>query len=111
MKIKIGGLLYDVIAVTDLHTTDGEGRKVDLNGRITYGTQQIEVARQITYERQLVTLLHECAHGILEHAGQDAPENSLVAMGYGLFALIRENPELIEAVKRGRIEAASDEHD
>lgn len=103
-QIQIGALTYSVSERVDLHTTSQDGHKVVLNGHITYSDQQIRLASELGAEMKLCVLLHECAHGILDQSGQDMPESALVALGYGLYGLIRNNPLLVAAVQRGRLQ-------
>jgi len=102
-KLKVGAVTYSVSEITDLHYVDGEGRKRGLNGHIQHDLGTIKIDNALSEDVKLVTLLHEALHGILTVAGQDEqPENMIVPLGYGLAALLRDNPELVALITKGQ---------
>lgn len=94
-SIKIGPITYQVQEVKDLHTHEGDTRKY-LHGEIKWADATIRVEIDQADDRKVVTLWHEAIHGILENAGQDDhPENLVIALGFGVVQLMRDNPELV----------------
>ena len=59
---------------------------------------------------QLITLLHEIIHAILYSAGysnlddEEHDEKFVDAIANGLYTVIKDNPELIELIRREEIE-------
>jgi hypothetical protein len=96
-NLKIGAINYAVTTVGDLHTTDVDGRKCLLNGHILHSEAQIKVDAVLSEDMKIATLWHEALHGILAVAGHDnEPESLIIPLGYGLVALLRDNPELVK---------------
>jgi hypothetical protein len=96
MKLKIGAIEYDVREVEDLHTTDEQGHKVAMHGAIYYDDTQISIERHQNAQQKIATLWHEAVHGILNQAGHTEHEEAhVIALGYGLAALVRDNPDLV----------------
>ena len=103
-RLKIGPVTYRVVEMADTHmigtSSDGSGRAVALSGAIAYHDLTISVAQSNAPEMKLVTLWHEAIHGILKAAGQDHSENVVEALSFGLVALIRDNPELVDLTRK-----------
>lgn len=91
-SIRIGGLDYKVVEVKDLR--DGH---TGLNGHILYNDCEIRVEQEMLPQVQWVTVWHEVLHGILEHAGVKHNEQTILALGYGVAQVLRDNPWLREA--------------
>lgn len=99
-SIRIGPIPYSVSEVSDLHRLDDEGRKQWLHGHIDHADAVIQVCRDQSPEVKAATLLHESIHGILNQAGMSVHDEAIViSLGYGLLALIRDNPALIDYIK------------
>lgn len=96
-KVKIGSLDYGVNLVSDLKRPEDDHM---LYGYITHLQQRIDVEEKMTVPMQKISLLHETLHGIIHQSGiiEDAEENLVIAMSHGLYALLRNNPELIQYV-------------
>lgn len=100
-QVKIGAITYTVEAANDLHYTDGDSKKHGLNGEIKWATAKIRYDADLTEEVRMVTVLHEAIHGILNNAGVvGESETMVIALGYGLMALMRDNPALVEWVMK-----------
>lgn len=96
-NLKIGAVNYAVSVVDDLHFHDNKRRKRSLNGHILHSEAQIKLDADMSEDMKLITLWHEALHGILAVAGHDdEPESFIVPLGYGLVALLRDNPELVK---------------
>lgn len=101
-QLKIGPLNYKVREVNDLHDTDDSGKKRWLHGHILYSETAIEVAADQSDDRKICTLWHEAVHGILDNAGHtNHPEDLVIALGFGLVDLIRNNPQLVNLTQYG----------
>ena len=97
-QIKIGPVGYKVIEKDDLHFVDGDGKKSGLHGHILWSEAEIRVAGDQSEQVKVVTVWHEVIHGILNNAGiNDHPEQVVLALGFGIVQLIRDNPDLIRA--------------
>ena len=95
-NLKIGPIDYKVTEKDDLHFVNDDGKKCALHGDICWGEAEIRIATDQDNQVKVATLWHEAVHGILNNAGIDNhPENIVMALGYGLVQLIRDNPELI----------------
>lgn len=102
--IKIGPLVYQVVQMGNDHMIgqNSEGKAISLEGQITYHNLMIRVNSDSDQQVRIVGLWHEALHGILHHAGQGGgPEDVIEALGYGIVALIRDNPDLVELTRGG----------
>lgn len=92
MKIKIGGLDYEVIEEHNLCAEDGTKR---LNGHIVYDQCQIKVDSTLDRQVKNQTIWHEILHGILTHAGiEEQSETHIDVIAYGIVQVLRDNSEL-----------------
>lgn len=100
MKIYIGprGVGYDV-----------RFRTLDENdlGIINYKHLQIDVDNTMPPAMQLRALMHEVAHGILWGLAIKNNEGNTSSLGDALLQLIRDNPDLIEHIRRGGSDAGT----
>lgn len=95
-SIKIGPINYAVSEEKDLHDVDGNYKKSWLNGIILNSSARVKVNAEMAYDVKVATLWHEVVHGILNNDGRtDDNEEHVIALGYGLMQVIRDNPELI----------------
>lgn len=86
--------------VDDLHYHDNEKTKHSLNGQIIYGKAFIEIEKDVDPQLVAPILVHEAVHGILHNAGHDdEDEEQVIALGYGIVSLIRDNPELVKLIQ------------
>lgn len=100
--IKIGPIRYTVKMVDDLHRIDGDGRKQWLDGQITYSDTLINVAKDQSDDMKIAVMWHEALHGVLHQAGHGNHDEALIiALGYGIIQLIRDNPELVDLTLNG----------
>lgn len=69
-------------------------------GEVYYGTTEILIEDEQCEAMQHQTLMHEIIHVILEQSGHanNTPEDTVVALGYGVTALIQNNAELIDCI-------------
>lgn len=93
MIIKIGAHDYSVVDLTDADYY------VDrLYGRITYGTETIEISPRVSASKYPAVLLHEILHGIWTtygpHKAADDDEQMIIAFEEGLSQVFRDNPHL-----------------
>ncbi len=101
-KIQIGCVGYTVRLLDDLHKVDDVGVKKWLHGHILFADSEIRIANDQSDDIKLVTMWHEILHGILNNAGQtDQPEALIEAISFGLVQLIRDNPKLVKATRKG----------
>jgi predicted heme/steroid binding protein len=101
-SVKIGPVNYTVREMNDLHTVNDDGKKLELHGHILWSEAEIRVANDQVDDVKVATIWHEAVHGLLHNAGQDDhPESMVIALGYGLVQLIRDNPQLIELTVNG----------
>ena len=87
--ITIGSVSYRAYIAQMPHGTLGETQ---------FEEDEIYLADICAEQPRMNTLLHECIHIILEQAGQleaAQDEGLVVALTYGIFGLIRNNPILI----------------
>lgn len=99
-SVKIGAMTYRVREVSDLHHLDGEGRKQWLFGQILHQSTEIKLEHDQTEMVKRATLLHEIMHGILHRAGfEEHPETAIIALGYGLLEVLRDNPALVDLLR------------
>lgn len=94
-KIKIGGIHYDVKYVERLQDDD----RSPLNGQISYVDARIDVDANMVAQKTMQTILHEILHGILAAANHNTTEEVIDSTAYGLLQVLRDNPQLIDAVK------------
>ena len=96
-KLQIGCICYDVKEKTDLHSVNDAGAKQWLHGHILYADAEIRIGYEQAPDMKVATLWYEALHGILNQAGQDDhSEEIIIALGYGIVRLIRDNPELVK---------------
>ena len=93
--VKIGDVTYTISEVEALRRAEDDAV---LYGRIEHMKLKIEVESTLAEPIKRVTLMHEIVHGIFNQAGQDledSREELVLALGYGLTALLRNNPALV----------------
>lgn len=95
--LLIGGVTYDVSFVEGLKDFRDDNTFRNLHGDIGYGSTDIRIESRQSEQIQRVTLLHEAIHAILHQAGHDDhPEAMVIALGFGLYDLLRNNEGLLE---------------
>jgi hypothetical protein len=105
MQIKVGPIRYDVKEVPDLHETRGENdTKISFYGRLDRIRGVISLEADQHPNVKVVTLMHEVVHCILDGAGiKDQPESEIDVLAFGMVSLIQDNPEFVDAVRRGNL--------
>lgn len=99
-KVRIGPITYTVSEVHNLCDEDGTGKMELLYGNIDYGLSTIAIGEQLSGDIKLVALFHEVVHGILHQAGIfEHPESLVKALSFGLVGLLRDNSELLTAIR------------
>ncbi len=100
-SIKIGPVTYRVVERPRLTSGNGDGTSSWVNGHILYQETEMRVEQEMSEVMKAAALWHESCHGILYHAGHvDHPEPIIIALGYGLVALVRDNPELVDLTRK-----------
>jgi hypothetical protein len=95
--IKVGPVTYEIKEVPRLIGSGSDGKRAWLNGDVDFQACVIRIEQDAAAQIKAETLWHEAVHAILAQAGyEDHPESMVVALGYGLVQLVRDNPELIE---------------
>ncbi len=95
--VQLGATPYTVRMVEKLHVFAADDRRTYLHGRIRYGAQLIEIDTDQAPNHMVVTLWHELLHGLIDNSGQiDPPEAEIIALGFGLVQLMRDNPLLVD---------------
>jgi hypothetical protein len=87
MKVRIGGIFYDVLDIEGL--AEGTQR---LDGHIQYGPNSISLNANLGSGTRAVVLWHEILHAILTHAGQRQLNESVMdALAYGIAQVVADN--------------------
>lgn len=95
-QVQIGPVTYSVTEQPKLMTRVRDGSTQWVNGCISPEKLTIEIEADNHPDVKLIALWHEAIHGILDQAGHtDHPELLVLALGYGLVQLVRDNPELV----------------
>ena len=88
--VRIGAIDFEVVEVHELRVDDTR-----LNGHIQHDKALIEIDSDLDSQIKWVTLWHEVAHGILMVNGaENHTEESVVALGYGIPQVLRDNSDL-----------------
>ena len=88
-KVKIGGLIYEILITDRLvngNKYDGEVEWKDLEIRLK--PQKTDMMKQV--------LIHEIVHCLEQHIAEDWSEKLITKVANGIYALIVDNPELFE---------------
>ncbi len=95
-SVKIGAVTYDVAFVDNLVTLRDDNTYKSLHGSVNYTSCTIKVESDQDEQVKAATVLHEAIHAILHNAGHDDhDENQVIALGFGLYALLKDNPDLV----------------
>ena len=90
--IKVWNLKYR-IDVKEVATDE------DYVGKCYPHQQVIEIARGLSPQRKVQTLLHECIHAISEEANLKMSEPKVDVLASGIMALFEDNPSLSKLIK------------
>ena len=75
-KVKIGGIKYKIVL-----------RKMEDSGEIDRSTNTISIDKEMAYEQQMVTLLHEMIHAL----NGELDEKTVDGLAVGLHQIIMDN--------------------
>ncbi len=101
-SVRIGGITHTIKMVPDLHSVGENGVKKSFYGQIEYKTSTIQLESEASLDQQKSTLIHEMLHGILAQAGDESEiEKQIVILGYGLYQVLRDNPQLVALIIEG----------
>lgn len=92
-KVRIGGIVYDVLEVENL-LDDSKATKI--NGQIKYNTTEILIEKNLSEQAKEVTLWHEIIHGIIIQASMEQEEKLIEVLGYGIFGVLQDNPDILD---------------
>lgn len=98
--VVVGGVGYRVETEPDLHVENEDGSTSYLIGHIQYQKCLIRIDSNAQEQAKAVCLFHEVAHAMLYQAGLDTGDNDEYTervaqmLGYGIYGLLRANPEL-----------------
>jgi len=90
-KVKIGGLVYDVLFESKLFDADN----TRLYGQIDYNMLTIKLEKDYCKQKQEVTLWHEIVHGIAVEYGVELEEEDIDRIAGGIYQVIKDNPDLV----------------
>jgi hypothetical protein len=89
-SVKIGGMVYKVQYSPELND-------VALCGRIQLLHSVIELRPNMSPDIELLTLVHESAHGYLFQAGvKEHDEQHIDVLSNGMVQFVRDNPGLLK---------------
>lgn len=90
-KVKIGGIIYAI------DYTDRFQGGCDREAEIDYWNSTIEIKSGLGKQRTERNFFHEIVHAILDNTGfKDHDERVIDAIAGGLYALIKDNPEIFK---------------
>jgi hypothetical protein len=96
-SVKIGAVFYGVEYVQDL-----QDHGCPLDGQIEYNQANIKIKANMDEQIQVQALLHEVIHGINAQAAIPAmKETTIDALAYGIYQVMRDNPELVRMITKG----------
>lgn len=95
-RVKIGPMTYEIREQGEIKADDGTA----LIGEIDYVCLSIKLRECLPPPVRAVTLLHEIVHGVLKQAASEHVEDEglVDCMAYGLYALIKDNPDLFREI-------------
>jgi len=91
-KIKLGGLLFDLIFEEERNLTLSD------IGNIDYPTEKITIHQNRKTKGELV--LHEIHHEANRQTSSKLREEDVARLSYFLYAVMRDNPELMIQILR-----------
>lgn len=94
-RIKIGGTMYAVRCVPELH--DGDAK---LSGWYREGDSELLIDAALAPQSAYQTLWHEILHGVLTAAGRsEQPEGFIETVSFGVVMVLRDNPALLDSLR------------
>lgn len=97
-SVKVGHVSYKVEYTKEINSTDAHGNPNKPSGQVSFNRCIIQVATGINKEAMLPSVVfHEALHAVLFQSGHhEVSEGVVLALEYGLTALLRDNPKLVE---------------
>jgi hypothetical protein len=93
-KIRILGKTYSVKFTNDAPVHE------DAQGHCDYLKLRLTVREGLAPAEERSTLLHEALHAVSQAMGMNLSEAQVGRLEGGLFAMIRDNPEFIDYLKK-----------
>ncbi|MGX7099433.1 hypothetical protein ACWOBH_05370 [Globicatella sanguinis] len=84
-KVKVGGIVYDIETVSDLHGRTGAW------GEIQYKSALINLDDRMNKQIRDQTLIHEITHAMFNEAGMEQIERDVDMLGKVLYQVLLEN--------------------
>ncbi len=97
-QVAIFGTVYPV---SEENLDDGD---TYYYGKIDYMTPRIRIEQTMAQDVKVQALIHEIFHALCHHTGHigyDNEERLAVMLGCQLPNLLRQNPELVQAILKG----------
>lgn len=91
-QLKIGPVVYTVRETALEAIPDEDEAPV---GQINFYQREIRIDPSIDPALKSEVLWHEIMHAILHQTGHADDEDLVMALGYGIFQVIQENPTLL----------------
>lgn len=95
--VRIGGIEYKVVIQDGWLKDDNE--QDELWGRSSCKATTLFISGALPSQVKPCVLIHEALHAMLYQAGHpDVPEDVILALGYGVVALLRDNPDILKLI-------------
>jgi hypothetical protein len=95
-SLKIGAFTFAVV-FPQVVTKDGES----MDGHLWHSQTTIEIDNNLAAQPKVQTLLHEIIHEIGIQAGQEMTEGMVDSIAFGIYQVMRDNPELVRMITKG----------
>lgn len=99
-KVKIGPVNYDILFLDEVKETNGS----DLMGLHEYSKARISLSKKHLPNNDvaMVVLMHEILHGIFDawEINIKQEESVVSKLGSGLCTLLKDNPELVDYIRK-----------
>ena len=89
MKIKVAGIIYDVVRKTNEEMNG-------LIGTADFNRQIISINKEHTEQTQEIAFVHEILHIISDAYGINLSEEQVKILTHGLVAFYKENHEIMD---------------
>lgn len=95
-SLKIGAIRYSVAYVKDLKRDDQK-----LDGHLHHNQTRISLDADMNHQAMTQTLLHETVHAIATQIGRQSLNEGVVdALAFGIYQVLRDNPELVRMIRK-----------
>lgn len=98
-KIRIIGKVHELVYLPVGHEDLKEGADACV-GRIDHDALKILVEDGQPLAAEQDTILHECLHGVERAMNLELPEDVIHRMASGMLAVLKDNPALINYLRR-----------